>query len=323
MKPKLLDQLRDAIRVRHYSLQTEKAYVHWTKRFILFHDKRHPNELGKQAIEAFLTDLAVSRQVSASTQNQALNAILFLYRQVLNVEPPWIENVVRAKRSRNLPVVLSKAEVSLLLANTSKSYWLIAALLYGSGLRCSEALRLRLCDIDFSRRVIKVHRGKGAKDRVTLLPENLISALKKQHSYVIALHTADCEQGHGYAHLPLALQRKLGKSTRDKCWQYLFPSQQLSIDPRDNQFTARHHIHETSLRRAIKAAARQADLSKRITTHTLRHCFATHLLESGTDIRTIQELLGHRSVETTMIYTHIVKRGHLGAISPLEQLLIE
>lgn len=320
MKPTLLDQVRNAIRVRHYSLRTEKAYVQWIKRFILFHNKRHPKNLGKEALETFLTYLAVNRQVSASTQNQALNAILFLYRHVLALEPPWVDNVVRAKYSRRLPTVLSQQEVNSLLTHVPRKYWLIAALMYGSGFRCLEVLRLRVCDIDLARMMIKIHRGKGDKDRVTLLPENLAAHLEKQIAYVRALHLVDCEQGYGYARLPFALQRKLNKSSREICWQYLFPASTISIDPRDASFSTRHHIHESSLQRAIKIAAKRAGLPKRITSHTLRHCFATHLLESGTDIRTIQELLGHSSVETTMIYTHVVDRGHLGAVSPLDKL---
>jgi len=320
VKPKLLDLMRERIRVCHYSLNTERVYLHWVRRFILFHEKRHPADMGKIEIEAFLSALATRNKVSASTQNQALHAILFLYRQVLNLDPPWLDNIVRAKTSKRIPVVLTKTEMQQLLACIAPKLWLPAALMYGSGLRITEALRLRLGDIDLSRLTIHVHRSKGNKDRTTMLPDQLITIMQKQFQLVEALHQKDCLQGLGFAQLPVAFHKKIGKSSGDLCWQYLFPSSVLSNDPRNRDFKGRHHIHVSSLQKAIKSAARQARISKRVTSHTLRHCFATHLLETGTDIRTIQQLMGHSSVETTMIYTHVVKHGYLGTISPLDQV---
>lgn len=316
--PRLLDQLRDSIRVRQYSLATEKTYVQWVRRFILFHDKRHPAEMGKQEIEAFLTYLAVKRGVSPSTQNQALQAVLFLYRNVLQIELPWLDDVVRAKTHKRVPVVLNTKEARALIAHCNGEAQLPVSLLYGSGLRAMECLRLRVGDLDTSRRTIRVHSGKGGKDRVTVLPDDLQDALVRQVQHVRALHDLDLERGLGFAKMPRALRRKLGRSTQRFGWQFLFPSATLSEDLRDPGHWYRWHLHPTTLRRAVSRAAHAAGIHKRVTCHTLRHSFATHLLESGTDIRTIQALLGHRNVNTTMIYTHVVQRGALGARSPLD-----
>ena len=317
-KPRLLQQVRDAIRVRQYSLATEKIYLGWIYRFILFHGKRHPVEMAKTEIEAFLTYLAVRRKVSPSTQNQALQALLFLYKQVLEIELPWMDDVVRAKTKRRMPVVLSRAEVVQLLDDVAISMRLPASLMYGAGLRVSECLRLRVGDLDFSRHTVRVHCGKGGKDRVTVLPNNLEPMLQAQVNSVRLLHHGDIASGLGFARMPLALQRKLGKASRRFYWQYLFPSTQLSKDPREPGEIRRWHIHATTIRKAIGYAAEKASINKRVTCHTLRHSFATHLLESGTDIRTIQQLLGHNDLRTTMIYTHVLERGALGARSPLD-----
>lgn len=319
MKTRLLDRMRAAIRVRQYSLATEKAYVSWIRRFILFHGKRHPAEMGKDEIEAFLTHLAVKRAVSPATQNQALQAILFLYQQVLQIELPWLDDVIRAKPKRRVPVVMSRSEAQSLIMNISPSRRLPAALMYGAGLRVTECLRLRVGDLDFSRHTIRVHAGKGGKDRITLLPQSLDGALSAQVAWVRSVHQRDIEIGLGYAKLPIALRRKLGKTSRRFYWQYLFPSRQISSDPREPEARYRWHFHASTIRKAITDAADKAGIEKRITCHTLRHSFATHLLESGADIRTIQQLLGHKDLKTTMIYTHVVARGAYGAISPLDQ----
>ncbi len=317
-KPRLLERVRNAIRVRQYSMATEKVYLGWIVRFIMFHHKRHPAEMAKAEIEAFLTYLAVKRKVSPSTQNQALQALLFLYRQVLEVELPWMDEVVRAKPKMGVPVVLSRTEVRLLLENMPPSRHLAASLMYGAGLRVTECLRLRVGDLDFSRHTIRIHSGKGGKDRVTVLPDNLEKALVTQIAYVRILHDRDIATGLGFARLPNALQQKLGKASLRFYWQYLFPSPQLSEDPREPGAVRRWHIHATTMRKAVGFAAGKACISKRVTCHTLRHSFATHLLEAGTDIRTIQQLLGHNDLRTTMIYTHVVERGALGARSPLD-----
>ncbi|MEE4174181.1 MAG: integron integrase [Xanthomonadales bacterium] len=315
---RLLDRLRAAIRVRQYSLATERVYVDWTRRFILFHGKRHPAEMGKREIEAFLTHLAVHRSVAPSTQNQALQALLFLYRNVLEVDLPWLDEVVRAKPKRRVPVVLGREEVAALLQAVYRAQALPVSLLYGSGLRLMECLQLRMGDVDFSRRTIRIHAGKGGKDRVTVLPDHLAEALKRQQQRVRLLHEGDLEAGAGRAKLPRGLRRKLGKSTTRLCWQFLFPSKGLSEDPRDPGSWYRWHIHPSTVRKAVSRASQKAGIHKRVTCHTLRHSFATHLLESGTDIRTIQQLLGHKDVRTTMIYTHVVRRGAFGAVSPLD-----
>lgn len=317
---RLLDRVRGAIRVRQYSHSTEKVYVAWIRRYILFHGKRHPAELEKLEVEAFLSYLAVSRKVSPATQNQALQAILFLYRIVLEIELPWLDDVIRAKPKRRLPVVLNKNEVKLLLENIVSAHCLSVGLLYGAGLRVSECLKLRVGDLDLSRRTIRVHSGKGGKDRMTILPESLVDLLTAHLGCIKNLHDQDLLLGMGRAQLPVSLQRKFGKSSQRFFWQYVFPSQLISKDPRDEKNCYRWHIHQATVRKAIAQASCRAGINKRITCHTLRHSFATHLLESGTDIRTIQQLLGHKDVKTTMIYTHVAKRGALGAVSPFDEL---
>lgn len=317
----LLDRVRNAIRVRQYSIATEKCYIAWVRRFILFHQKRHPSEMGKSEIEQFLTYLAVSRAVSPSTQNQALQAILFLYLNVLELELPWIDDVIRAKTKRRVPVVLSLIETQCLLGNIQPSKRLPASLMYGAGLRVTECLSLRIGDLDFARHTIRVHGGKGGKDRVTILPESLKEALDAQQNLVRGEHNRDLSLGLGWAKLPMALQKKLGKSSQRFYWQYLFPAQTVSRDPRDPSMQYRWHMHPDTMRKAISQATISAGINKRVTCHTLRHTFATHLLESGTDIRTIQHLLGHKDLKTTMIYTHVIERGVLGAVSPLDRVL--
>lgn len=318
-KPKLLDQVRDAIRSRHYSLRTEDTYVHWIKRFIFFHGKRHPAGMGKQEVSQFLSDLAVRQHVSASTQNQALSALLFLYRHVLDVDLGWIENVERAKPSHHLPVVLTKQEVKALLGTLQGVHWLMASLLYGAGLRLMECLRLRVKDIDFQTNQIVVREGKGSTDRMTILPTSVKESLSIYLERVRGLHQRDLERGFGRVLLPGALHRKYPNADREWGWQWVFPASQISIDPRSGE-SRRHHLHESVLQRAVKEAARQAGLPKPASPHTLRHSFATHLLEDGYDIRTIQELLGHRDVKTTMVYTHVLNRGGRGVFSPMDHL---
>jgi integron integrase len=316
-RPKrLLDQVRDAVRLRHYSIRTEDAYVNWVKRYIVFHDKRHPAEMGAPEIEAFLTHLAVKENVAASTQNQAFSALLFLYRQVLHQDLGPID-ALRAKRPRRLPTVLSKEETQRLIGCLSGTHQLMAKLLYGSGLRLMDCLRLRVKDLDPERRAIIVRDGKGGQDRVTVLPDSLIPLLQEHLQRVKALHEHDLTRGYGSVYLPDALARKYPNADREWGWQYVFPSTRLSRDPRSG-VTRRHHRHESSLQKAIKEAARLAGIIKPVGPHTLRHCFATHLLEAGYDIRTVQELLGHKDVKTRMIYTHVLNRGGLAVRSPLD-----
>jgi integron integrase len=315
---RLLDRVREAIRMRHYSLGTEKVYVSWIRRFILFHDKRHPSEMGKHEVEAYLSYLAARRGVSPSTQNQALQALLFLYRYVLEIDLPWLDEVIRAKPKRRLPVVLSREEVRAVLSAISPAASLPANVMYGSGLRVMECLRLRVGDLDFHQRSIRIYAGKGGKDRMTVLPDNLAERLRAQVDSVSMQHRQDLAAGLGAAKLPRALRRKLGKSSRRLYWQFLFPSRVISQDPRAPGNRYRWHLHPTRVRKAISAAAVRSGIHKRVTCHTLRHSFATHLLEMGTDIRTIQQLLGHKDVKTTMIYTHVVQRGAFGARSPLD-----
>jgi len=317
--PKLLDQVRDKLRVKHYSIRTEQTYVEWIKRYIFFHDKRHPKELGARDVEAFLTHLAVAGRVSASTQNQAKSALLFLYREVLEIELPWLENVTQAKAPKRLPVVLTASEVQSVLSGLTGTHALIASLLYGGGMRLMEAVRLRVKDVEFARREVVVREGKGFKDRVTMLPESLIAPLKEHLAKVKALHDEDLAQGFGEVYLPFALDKKYPNAGREWGWQYIFPSRNLSIDPRSGK-TRRHHVDEKGVQRAVKQAVRDAGLVKPATPHTLRHSFATHLLQSGYDIRTVQELLGHKDVQTTMIYTHVLNRGGKGVQSPLDNL---
>lgn len=317
-EPRLLDQVRAAIRVRGYSRRTETAYVGWIRRFVRFHGLRHPRELGEADVSRFLTYLAVERKVSASTQNQALSALLFLYRNVLKQELKWLDDVVRARRPARLPVVLSRTEVNAILVHLEGTPLLMASLLYGAGLRVLECARLRVKDVDLDRREIVVRDGKGRKDRVTLLPESLGSPLQEHIERVRRQHQRDLGRGLGSVELPTAIERKYPRAAWEWGWQWTFPATRWYRDPVTGR-RRRHHLHESVLQRAVKSAVRAADLTKPATCHTFRHSFATHLLEDGYDIRTIQELLGHRDVSTTMIYTHVLNRGGRGVRSPLDR----
>lgn len=316
-KPRLLNQVRRRLRLKHYSLRTEEAYVAWIRRYILFHGKRHPVDLGGAEVEGFLTHLAVEGKVAPSTQNQALSALLFLYREVLDIELPWAEGMQRAKRKPRLPVVLTVSEVQSVLARMESTPLLLAQLLYGSGLRLMECMRLRIKDVDFERREILVREGKGGKDRVTMLPDVVVPSLMKQIDAVKVMHRQDLEEGFGEVWLPNALARKYPNEGRKLAWQYIFPAHKRSTDPRSGMIR-RHHVDEKVLQRAFKQAVSDSSLAKHATPHTLRHSFATHLLQAGHDIRTIQELLGHQDVATTMIYTHVLNRGGRGVRSPLD-----
>ena len=315
--PKLLDRVRDRIRAKHYSLRTERAYLEWIRRFILFNDKRHPADMSAPEVERFLTHLAIEGRVAAPTQNQALAAILFLYRDVLEIELPWIENVVRARMPIRVPVVLPRADVQRLLDHLEGDVHLIAQLLYGSGLRLMEALRLRVKDLDFEYSQIVVRDGKGRKDRVTLLPEAVVPALQRQLCEVRESHQRAINLGFAGVELPDALDRKYTNAHADLGWQYVFPAARPSRDPRTGA-VRRHHLHETSVQRAVRQAARRAGITKPVGPHTLRHCFATHLLERAYDIRTVQELMAHADVRTTQIYTHVMKKGAAAVKSPLD-----
>ena len=316
--PKLLDQVRGKIRLKHYSIRTEQAYVDWIRRFILFFGKRHPRDLGAAEVEQFLTHLAVEGNVAASTQSQAKSALLFLYREVLDNELPWLDNVERAKVPKRLPVVLTREEVMAVLTRLEGTHWLVASLLYGTGLRIMEALRLRVKDVEFARKEILVRDGKGFKDRVTMLPAALAAPLAEHLKRVKALHEQDLAAGRGAVYLPYALERKYPGAARDWAWQYVFPSAGLSEDPRTG-IVRRHHLQDQAVQRAMRQAVRDAGVDKPATPHTLRHSFATHLLEGGYDIRTVQELLGHADVSTTMIYTHVLNTGGRGVTSPLDR----
>jgi integron integrase len=317
--PKLLDRVREACRVRHYSIRTEDAYVDWIRRFILFHNKRHPLEMGTAEINAFLTHLAVEGKVAASTQNQAFSALLFLDRSVLEVEPGVIEGAIRAKRPERLPVVLSRDEVRRVLSQLSGIYRLIGLIQYGAGLRVLEVLRLRIKDIEWDLNQIVVREGKGNKDRRTMLPKAVREALREHLQGVKKQHDEDLANGGGEVFLPDAFERKSIEASKSWAWQYVFPSHKLSKDPRSGA-VRRHHFHEGSVMREFTSAVKRAKLEKRATTHSLRHSFATHLLEDGYDIRTVQELLGHANVETTMVYTHVLNAGGRGVKSPLDGL---
>lgn len=319
MRPRspFLSSVSEKLRAKHYSYRTEQQYVHWIKRFILFNGKRHPKRLGKPEIETFLTHLAVDRKVSASTQNQALSALLFLYRNVLGTELPYLEDVVRAKRPSRLPVVLTQTEVRSLLVQLDGEMHLIASLMYGSGLRVMETLRLRIKDIGFEYAQILVRDGKGAKDRVTVLPGNVVAPLERHIQGVRERHRLAVERSYAGVEMPHALSRKYPNAEHEWLWQYVFPAKSPSLDPRSGK-RRRHHVHEIRVQRAIRQAARDAGIEKPVTPHTLRHCFATHLLERGYDIRTVQELLGHKDVRTTQIYTHVMKKGANAVRSPLD-----
>jgi len=314
---KLLDQVRDTLRIRHYSYRTEQSYVDWIKRFILFHHKRHPKEMGGLEIEVFLAYLAQERHVSASTQNQALSAIRFLYKNVLQQEIPPLPNVVYIRRPKQLPTVLSHDEALEVINRMTGKTRLMARLLYGSGLRLMECLRLRVKDIDFSNRLIIVRDGKGEKDRITVLPDSIVTELQTHLQDVKTLHERELREGYGEVALPYALNVKYPNAGREWGWQYVFPATQRSLDPLTGGIR-RHHLDESVLQRAVKDAARQTSIAKNVSPHTFRHSFATYLLQNGYDIRTVQELLGHKDVKTTMIYTHVLNRGPKAVRSPLD-----
>lgn len=317
--PRLLDQVRERIRVLHYSRSTEKTYIHWILDFIRFSGRRHPKDMGAPEIEAYLSHLATCREVAAGTQNQAMHAILFAYKQVLGIDLPWLDGVTRAKESKRLPTVLTQAETRALLANTSGMPGLVIRLLYGTGMRLMEGLRLRVKDIDFHGRIIVVRAGKGNKDRIVPLPDCLIEPLQVRLSGRRKMHDIDLSKGMADVELPHALERKYCNAGKEFGWQYVFAAADYSADPRTGVIR-RHHLHEKTIQRHVRDAAQKAGIIKPTHPHTLRHSFATHLLESGADIRTVQELLGHADVSTTMIYTHVLNRGGRGVISPLDRI---
>jgi integron integrase len=319
-KPRLLDRMRDAIRARHYSLRTEEAYVAWARRYILFHNKRHPAEMGEPEINAFLSHLAVRDGVSASTQNQALASLLFLYRHVLEIDFPTLDGVVRARRSTHIPVVMTRAETRAVLARLSGPPKLVATILYGSGLRLLEALRLRVKDVEFGLNQIVVRDPQGRHDRTVPLPVVVRTVMPSWLARVKRIHARDLSEGFGGVFMPDAIARKYPGADRTWAWQWLFPAERRSRDPR-TQVERRHHLHETIIQRAVRQAVRDAGVKRPVSCHTFRHSFATHLLAEGYDIRTIQELLGHRSVRTTMIYTHVLQRGAHAVRSPADALL--
>jgi len=316
--PKLLDQLRESLRVRHYARRTEDAYCHWVKRYIFFHEVRHPREMAEPEINAFLTHLAVKGKVSASTQNQALNALIYLYRHVLGAEIGELD-VIRAKRPKRLPVVMTKSEVKSVLDNMDDERWLVASLLYGSGLRLMECLRLRVQEVDFQGSEIIVRNGKGGKDRRTMLPNALINSLQEHLYKVKAVHEKDLADGWGRVSLPGGLERKYPNAPFEWRWQWVFPQKNRWVNAKTKE-QGRHHIDETIIQKAVRTAVIRAGLTKHATCHTFRHSFATHLLETGYDIRTVQELLGHNDVKTTMIYTHVLNKGAGGVNSPFDGL---
>mgnify|MGYP003651424271 CR=1 FL=1 len=319
MAMKLMEQVSRSIRLHHYSYETEKSYSQWIRRFILFHNKRHPIDMGVEEIQAYLSHLATDRRVSASTQNQALSALLFLYQKVLGLELPWMEDIIRAKRPSRVPVVMSRSEVARVLDALRGRHWLIASILYGSGLRLIECLRLRIKDIDPEYMQLTVYDGKGAKDRRTMLPEKLVPHIERQIEYSRGVFERDRTAGHSGVSIPYAIDQKYVHAPRQWAWQYLFPAESLAFIRFHNE-NRRHHMHPSSMQRAIKAAVSKVRVSKRVSCHTLRHSFATHLLESGYDIRTVQELLGHSSVQTTMVYTHVIKRGAGAVRSPFDAI---
>jgi len=317
-KSKLLELCRERCRVKHYSLRTEEAYLGWVRRFIFFHNKKHPAEMGGYEVESFLTHLAVKGHVSPSTQNQALSALLFLYREVLHLQLEWMENVVRAKQAIRLPVVLTVEQVNSVLARLDGREWLMASLLYGTGMRLMECVRLRVKDVSFEKNEIVVRDGKGGKDRRTMLPARLCDPMRTQLEKVRELHREDTDENWDGVYLPDALERKYPNANKLMAWQYVFPATRRARDPRDGKIR-RHHIDEKVLQRAVSKAAQAAGMDKPVSCHTLRHCFATHLIEAGYDIRTVQELLGHKDVATTQIYTHVLNKGGRGVQSPLDK----
>jgi len=315
---KLLDQLRDQIRLKQYSPRTEKTYIHWVREYILFHNKRHPKEMGVTEINQFITHLVVERKASASTQNQAMSAILFLYRSVIKVElDEEALGFSRPKKGKRVPVVLSSQEARAIISSMTGVYKLLVQIMYGSGLRLMECLRLRVKDFDFENRTILVYDGKGGDDRITMLPESMIAPLRAHLEQVKAIHQKDLANGFGSVYLPFALEKKYPAAHKQWIWQYAFPASNLYTEP-ETGMARRHHIHETALQKAIRAATLLAKVNKRVTPHTFRHSFATHLLQNGYDIRTVQELLGHKDVKTTMIYTHVLQRGANAVKSPLD-----
>ena len=317
-KPKLLDQVRNKIRYKHYSIRTEQAYLDWIRRYIVFHNKRHPADMAESEVEAFLTHLAVERHVASSTQNQAFSALLFLYSEVLEIELVNL-NATRSKRPERLPVVLTPSEVRSLFTYLNGTHHLMASLLYGAGLRLMECTRLRVKDIDFGYEQLTVRNGKGNKDRVTMIPQSIILPLQEHLEKTKRIHQDDLSAGFGDVYLPFALQNKYPNASTEWGWQYTFPAKKRSIDPRSG-INRRHHINEQSLQRAVKKAVIESKIAKPASCHTFRHSFATHLLEAGYDIRTVQELMGHSDVSTTMIYTHVLNKGGKGVNSPLDQL---
>jgi integron integrase len=320
--PTLTDLLREQLRLRHYSYRTEQQYVQWVRRFVAFHDFAGPASLGAPQVEAFLSDLANHRQVSASTQNQALAALVFLYKSVLNQNLPWMDGIVRAKQSLRLPIVLTQQEVAAVLAQLEGVLWLIANVLYGSGLRITEALHLRVKDVELERCELLIRDAKGGRDRVTVLPQSLVDPLRNHLARVRRLHESAIANGYGGVDLPYALHKKYPSAHLDWGWQYVFPSAKPSRDPRSGLWR-RHYVTEEVVQRHFREAVRRAGVAKPATPHTLRHSFATHLLESGYDIRTVQELLGHKDVSTTQIYTHVMGKGASGVRSPLDRLAPE
>ena len=316
--PRLLDQVKNAIQVRHYSIRTEQAYVHWVKRYIYFHNKKHPKDMGDIEITAFLSHLASKKNVSASTQNQALNALVFLYRKVLDIDVGVFKELVRAKKPKRLPVVMTHEEATEVLSHIHGMNGVMANLLYGSGLRLMECVRLRIKDIDFKFKQITVRSGKGNKDRVTLLPDAIIPDLKEAIRHAKNIHQLDLNEGYGAVYLPYALARKYKNAPKETGWQYIFPASKRAIDPRSNVIR-RHHISETVLQKAVKAAVRKTNITKPASCHTFRHSFATRLLQKGNDIRTVQEYLGHANVSTTEVYTHVLNINKRGVISPIDE----
>lgn len=318
-KMKLLDQVRVAIRTKHYSIRTEESYVSWIKRFILFHNKKHPKFLGEKDINEFLSHLAVNKKVAASTQNQALCGIVFLYKHVLKIDIGELGEMVWAKKPKRLPVVFTRAEAQAIIDQLTGIKWIMVNILYGSGLRLMECLRLRVQDVDFEQKQIIVRNGKGAKDRATLFPEIIKKPLTQHLKTVKMQHLKDLADGYGKVYLPFALEKKYPNASKEWSWQYIFPSEKLSIDPR-TVIKRRHHLDESYLQKAVKSAIKKAGINKNAGCHTLRHSFATHLLEDTQDIRTVQELLGHDDLNTTMIYTHVLDKGPFGITSPADKL---